>query len=591
MCGQIRPIEHLIPKTTPEQGHSHVFVRFLATKCHSVRCSHSTGIFAEMDSQGDLGVTWRKQIWAEIYLSGMFSRVLALLVALAGLAVGADVVVYGGSSAGVMAAIAARQSGRTVVLAAPERHLGGFAVEGLGSSDINNHWFRNDEAVGGLAREFYRRVGLEYGANGPAYKFESKVAERVFESMVREAGVEVRRGERLKGVERRGARVVAVVMESGMRIEGAVFVDATIEGDLVAAAGIETTVGREANAKYGETKNGIRGENAYRQFAVRVDPYRVAGDAKSGLIPTIQDEPLGRPGDGDKRIQAFCFRLCLTKSAANLLPIGKPADYDAGLYEIYRRYAKAGGELWKPGANLPNGKTDLGSWHDLSANLYGMNHGWPEADRAGREQIYRQHLSFTHGLLWFMANDPELPEKVRAEWGQWGLCKDEFTDNGGWPRQLYVRDGRRMVSDLVLTEAHTRKVNAVIEPDPVAVAFWPPDTHHVRRIVRDRAAYNEGFVFGGEDWGPFGVSWRALLPRRKEAVNVLTPTAVSSSHVAYGAIRIELTFMGLGEAAGVGAAMAAEGGVAVQDVPYLELRSRLEKRGAVVSIQLAPRKD
>jgi hypothetical protein len=507
------------------------------------------------------------------------------------LAKGADVVVYGGSAAGVTAAIAARQSGREVVLVAPERHVGGFAVEGLGGSDINNHWFRNDEAVGGLAREFYGRIGKEYGAEGPVYRFESSVAERVYAKMLAEAGVEVRRGERLTRVEKRGARVMAIVTESGARIEGKVFIDAMIEGDLLAAAGVETTVGREANAKYGETKNGIRGENTYRQFAVRVDPYRIPGDAASGLIPTIQDEELGRPGEGDERIQAFCFRLCLTKRPENRLAISRPADYDPGQYEIYRRYVKAGGQLWRPVANLPNGKTDLGSWHDLSANLYGMNHGWPRGDAAARERIYQQHRSFTHGLLWFLAHDEALPAGLREEWRQWGLCADEFTDNGGWPRQLYVREGRRMVSDLVMTEAHTRKVNAVVEPDPVAVAFWPPDTHHVRRIVRDGAAYNEGFVFGGEDWGPFGVSWRALLPRRSEAENVVTPTAVSSSHVAYGAVRIEFTFMALGEAAGVGAAMAAEGDQAVQDVSYMELRRRLEKRGAVVSLQLAPRKE
>lgn len=508
-------------------------------------------------------------------------------------ALSADVIVYGGTAAGITAALQARRLGRTVLLVAPERHLGGMSVEGLGSSDINNHPFRNDLAVGGLARDFYGRVGRRYNATGPVYQFESKVAEAVFEEMLAEGGIRTERGRRLAEPLRRAVlwhpgtkRLRAIRTEDGSVFEGRYFIDATIEGDLLAAAGVTTVVGREANALYGETKNGIRAVNEYRQFPFKLNPYLVPGQPASGLLPTIQDEPLGTPGEGDHRVQGYCFRLCLTRDPANQLAITQPDRYDARQYEIYRRYAALGGQLFTPRANLPHGKTDLGSWHDLSANLYGMNHAYPAGTYADRERVYREHRAFTHGLLWFLAHDPTLPEATRAAWRGWGLCGDEFTDNGGWPRSLYVRDARRMVSDYVITEHHVRRVNATPVEDPVAVAYWPPDTHHVRRIVRDGAAYNEGFVFGGDDWGPFGISYRALVPRASEAENLITPTVPSSSHVAYGAIRLEWTFMALGQAAGTAVALACERGLPLQRVPYPALRAKLLEAGQVVGLNL-----
>lgn len=526
----------------------------------------------------------------------MTRRALVLLAAVQAFALEADIVVYGGSAAGVSAAVQAARMGRSVVLVAPERHLGGMAVEGLGSADINNHWFRNDTALGGIAREFYLRLGRKYGKAEPVYRYESHVAEAVVEEMLREAKVQVRRETRLReplrtAVESRERWIRAIIAASGERFEARVYIDATIEGDLLAAAGVSTVAGRESNAQYGETKNGIRGETTHAQFAVRVDPYRIPGDSKSGLIPTIQDEPLGTPGAGDNNIQAFCFRLCLTRDPSNRIPIEKPVSFDRSQYEIYFRYVRAGGKLWTPGARLPGGKTDLGSWHDLSANLYGMNRDWPNGDYRTRERIYNQHRQFTHGLLWLLANDPEMPETLRAAWKDWGLCKDEFIDNGGWPRQLYVRDGRRMVSDYVITEHHTRRINHEPVADPVAVAFWPTDTHSVRRIVRDGAAYNEGFVFDDNNWGPFGISYRAMTPRKTEALNLLTPTALSSTHVAYGAIRLEQTFLSLGQAAGTAAALAVEKGVSIQDVDYRALRSRLVRDGQVIAVSLVPGKD
>ncbi len=518
---------------------------------------------------------------------------LLLLVACPAAAVSVDLVVYGGTAAGVMAAVQAKRLGRSVALVAPEKHVGGIAVDGLGSNDVNNHWFRNEAAIGGLAAEYYLRIGRKYGQPGPIYRYESHVAEQVFGDLLNEAGVTVYREQRLReplksAVEwTAGTKSLrALITEKGERFEARVFLDATMEGDLLAAAGVETTVGREANAKYGETKNGIRAETTHAQFAVRVDPYRIPGDPKSGLIPTIQDEPFGTPGEGDSNIQAFCFRLCLTKDPANRIPFPKPANFDRGQYEVYFRYVRAGGKLWTPSPRLPNGKTDLGSWHDLSANLYGMNRDWPNGNYATRERIFREHRDFTQGLLWLLANDPEIPEATRSVWREWGLPKDEFTDHGHWPRQLYVRDGRRMVSDYVITEHHTRRVNPTPVADPIAVAYWPTDTHSVRRIVRDGAAYNEGFVFNDNAWGPFGISYRALLPRASEAANLLTASCPSSSHVAYGAIRLEQTFMSLGQAAGTAAALALTGKQPLHSLTYDQLRGQLLKDGQILSISM-----
>lgn len=516
----------------------------------------------------------------------------------------ADVCVYGGTSAGVMAAVAAARAGCDVVLIEPGRHLGGMSVEGLGGSDIDNHGpFRNSPAVGGLALEFYRRIADHYnrreafdqmlarGGKSPhLWRFEPHAAEAVFDAMVKDAGVRVFRNSRLTetgGVDMDPAthRILRIRCENNRVIAAKVFIDATYEGDLIHFAGVNTFIGREPNARYDETKNGIRGVNTYRQFTVRVDPYVVPGDPDSGLIPTIQDEPLGEPGAGDHRIQAYCFRMCLTRKPDNRIPFKKPDGYDPNQYEIYVRYLAAGGKLWTPYEKLPNGKTDLGSWHDLSANLYGMNHDYPGGDYATRARILREHLTFTQGLCWFLANDPRVPESLRKTWSQWGVCRDEFADNGGWPRLFYVREARRMVSDYVITEHHTRRENQTPVTDPVAVAFWPPDTHHVRRIVRDGAAYNEGFVFGGDDWAPFGISYRALVPRPAECGNLITPTCLSSTHVAYGAIRLEWTFMALGHAAGDAAALAVDRSESVQQVDYDQLKQKLLDQGQVLSVK------
>lgn len=513
-----------------------------------------------------------------------------------------DVIIYGGTPAGLSAAIQVARLGKTVALIEPTSRVGGIMVNGLGGTDIDNHEFRNSLAVGGIALEFYRKVAQYYGrlaefdsklqshVKDPSiWRFEPHVAHKIIQKWINEYPISVFLSARLKegkdAVKMDGTSIVQIKTEDGKSFSAKVFIDATLEGDLLANAGISTTWGRESNLLYGETKNGIRGETTHAQFQVKVDPYIIYGEPSSGVIPTIQDEPFGIPGEGDKSIQAYCFRMCLTKDNNNRIAFKMPEDYDRSQYEIYLRYLKAGGKLYTPYASIPNGKTDLGAWHDLSHNLYGMNHEYPTGNYDTRERIFNQHKIFTQGLFYFLANDAEvgqLDQTLQNTWKEWGLCKDEFTDNGGWPNQFYVRDARRMVSDYVITEQHTNRINQNPVEDPIAVAYWPPDLHSARRIVKDGFAYNEGFVFGGNDWRPFGISYRALVPKARECTNLLTPTCLSASHVAYGAIRIEFTYMALGQACGFAATLAIDNNTTVQKIDYSLLKKCLLENGQIL---------
>ncbi len=518
-----------------------------------------------------------------------------------------DVVIYGGTAGGVTAAVQAAGMGKKVALIEPSQHFGGIMIEGLGGSDIDNQGlFQNSKAVGGLALDFYRRVAKAYDRSEAFEKmleagekdtrlwaFESKVAESVIASWLGEFDIALFPGiylsEEPDAVTKENTRITRIKTTDGQVFAAAVFIDASIEGDLLARAGVSTVVGRESNATYNETLNGIRAETTHAQFAVNVNPYKDPNDRGSGLIATIQEGDLGTSGEGDRHLQAFCFRVCMTKDTTNQIPFYKPEKYNRDDYEIYLRYLKAGGKLYRPWLRLPNGKTDLGAWHDLSHNLYGMNVDYPEGDYKTRERILEEHSTFTQGLFYFLANDEEIGSiapDLQKEWALWGYAKDEFTDNRGFPRNFYVRDARRMVSDYVITEHHARRDDPVVVDDPVAVAYWPLDVHSVRRIVRNGFAYNEGFVFNGNYWRPFGISYRALVPRAGECTNLLTPTCPSSSHIAYGGIRIEYTFMALGQACGVAASLAADHGIPVQEIDYDQLKAILEKDKAVIDAAL-----
>lgn len=511
-----------------------------------------------------------------------------------------DVVVYGGTAAGFTAAIQVARMGKTVAIVEPGKHIGGMSVEGLGGTDIDNHSsFQNSLAVGGLALEFYRRIAVAYGREAafdstvhlkrktPAlWRFESSIAEQVIRSWLSEYKIDIyyqsRLSENKNAVKKRGTNIVSFKTEAGRSFKARIFIDATIEGDLLAAAGVTTIVGREANSTYNETLNGIRAVTDHAQFAVKVDPYKIPGNSRSGLIPTIQDEPFGVPGEADKSLQAYCFRMCLTTNKDNQIPFRAPTDYDRNNYEIYIRYEKAGGKLYKPSSSIPNGKTDLGAWHDLSHNLYGMNREYPLGSYAVRNKVLAYHRSFTQGLFYFLANDTAMSESTRREWSRWGLCKDEFQDNDGWPRTFYVRDARRMVADYVITQHHGSRNNPIAVEDPIAVAYWPMDVHSVRRIVKDGYAYNEGFVFGGNYWRPFGVSYRAMVPRKQECSNLVTPTCLSASHIAYGAIRLEYNYMTHGQACATAAVIAIKNNLAVQAIDYKTLRDELVKQRVVL---------
>ena len=501
-----------------------------------------------------------------------------------------DICILSGSEAGFTAAIQAARMGKEVVLIEPTGHPGGMMVEGI----VKDIRFGSSVVIGGIARELYTAIEAYYDRE-PAFDefgwyspYEPSVAEAMIKQfLAREENIRIIRNTRIKekdGVQKEGTTIQSIVLENGLKISAQVFIDASIEGHLLHFAGVSYETIREGNQKYGETKNGIQIENSYRQFEVKVDPYVVPGDPGSDLIPTIQEGELGAYGAPDKHIQGFCFRLVLTQDEDNRIPITKPDHYDPFTYEIYRRYLKAGGKLFQPAVNRANGKTDLGSWHDLSANLYGENYMYPAGDYATQDSVVQYHKDFTQGLIWFLQNDPAVDEHTRKNWEGWGLCKDEFTDNGGWPHRLYIRSARRMVSDYVITEHHTQRDNPERVEDPVAIAWWPPDTHHARRIVKDGYAYNEGFVFGGNDWRPFGISWRALIPKASECTNLITPTCPSSSYVAYGAIRILPTFMILGQSAGCAAAMAVNQQKAVQEIDYAELRQQLLENKQILTI-------
>jgi hypothetical protein len=530
-----------------------------------------------------------------------------------------DLVVYGGTSAGLTAAVQGRRMGRTVVLLEPGSHLGGLTSGGLGNTDIGNK-----AAIRGLSRRFYERVAAHYarseawvhetrqeylersdignqghGRGDPVaertgvptmWVFEPSVAEGIFRAMADEAGVDVRFGQRLAldgGVEKEGAAIRSIRTESGEVFAGGVFIDATYEGDLMAEAGVSYTVGREGNDVYGETLNGVQTTKAvHHQFEVPVDPWVVPGDPTSGLLPGIHDGGPGQEGSGDHRVQAYNFRMTLTDVPENRLPIPRPDGYAPRRYELLRRYIEAGHfDALDLNSPMPNRKTDVNNHGAFSSDHIGADYEYPDGDYATRQRIFDDHVSYVMGLWYFLQNDPRLPAEVREAAGRWGLCRDEFTDSGHWPRQLYVREARRMVNDHVMTEHHCRGEERV--EDSVGLAAYGMDSHNTQRYVAGGAARNEGDVQVGVP-GPYPVAYRALVPRRGEATNLLVPVALAASHIAYGSIRMEPVFMILGQSAATAASLALEDSGRVQDLDYARLRRRLLADGQILEWEPEP---
>ncbi|MEX0936837.1 MAG: FAD-dependent oxidoreductase [Pirellulales bacterium] len=529
--------------------------------------------------------------WASL-ASNFLQRPIAAQPADSGENKSYDLVIYGGTSGGVAAAIQAARMGRSVVLVEPGQHLGGLTSGGLGATDIGNK-----QAIGGISREFYRRVhdhyadddawtfqrhedyrsGRQSADEQTMWTFEPHVAEAIFDRWVEEAGIEVLRGERLGrtgGVRKNGARIESIRTESGRVLNGRMFIDATYEGDLLAAAEVAYFVGREGNDRYGETLNGVQTENAvHHQFIRRVDPYLTPGDPSSGLLPGINPRGPGEEGAEDHRVQAYNFRMCQTNVPENRRPWPKPDDYDPVRYELLLRNFDAGDDrLPLSVTHMPNGKTDTNNNFAVSTDYIGASYEWPEADYATRERLFEEHKSYQLGLMWTLAHSPRVPQEIRDYVNTWALSKDEFTGSDNWPHQLYVREARRMISDYVMTQHHCQRRE--VAEDSVGLAAYTMDSHHVQRYVTDGRVLNEGDVQVG-GFAPYPISYRSIVPKRAECTNLLVPVCLSASHIAYGSIRMEPVFMVLGQSAATAASLAIEANVDVQQVAYAALQARL----------------
>lgn len=516
-----------------------------------------------------------------------------------------DVVIYGGTSAAVTAAVQTAKMGKSVVIVSPDRHLGGLSSGGLGFTDTGNK-----AVIGGLSREFYHRVWKHYqqpeawrwqtresfgnkGQGTPAidgqwrtmWVFEPHVAEKVFDQWIAEHGIAVVRDawlDREKGVKKEGRRIVSIATLDGRVFRGRVFLDATYEGDLMAAAGVDYHVGREGRDVYGEQWAGVQTGVFHHAhyFKKPVDPYVVPGDPTSGLLPRISADPPGEKGQGDHRVQAYCFRMCLTKHPENRVPFPKPEGYDPKQYELLLRvFATGWRELFVKYDPIPNAKTDTNNHGPFSFDNIGYNYDYPNASYERRREIIAEHEQYQKGLLYFMANDPRVPEDVRSAVGQWGLAKDEFLDNGHWPHQLYIREARRMIGRYVMTENELLKRRPT--PESVGMGSYTIDSHNVQRYVTpEGTVQNEGDI--GVALKPYAIAYGALTPKQEQCENLLVPVCASSSHVAYGSIRMEPVFMILGQSAATAAVMAIEGNKPVQEVNYEALRARLLADGQVL---------
>lgn len=518
-----------------------------------------------------------------------------------------DIVVYGGTSAGIAAAIQAQRMGKSVVILEPTQRLGGLTTGGLGQTDIGNK-----AAIGGISREFYQAV-KQYYANPQAWRwqqaeeyrsvgqsrtsanedtmwtFEPHVALKIYQQWIDDNQIDVvynQRLDRSAGVATTRAipsRIISIRMESGELYRGRMFIDATYEGDLLAAAGVPYTVGREPNDQYDETLSGVQTARAvYHQFVRGVDPYVVAGDPASGLLPFIESEPPLPDGSGDNRVQAYCFRMCLTDHPENRIPFHKPDGYDPQWYELMLRNFEAGeSEVPLLIGLMPNRKNDTNNRLGFSTDFIGQNYDYPEASYEQREQIVAQHRLYQQGLMWTLANSPRVPEAVRQSVARWGLCKDEFQEGNGWQDQLYIREARRMISDYVMTQHHCQgREEAEV---PVGLAAYTMDSHHVQRhLDADGYVRNEGDVQVG-GFSPFPIDYRSIVPGAQHCGNLLVPVCLSASHMAFGSIRMEPVFMVLGQSAATAAAQAIDQNVPVQRIDTDQLTERLRADNQVLA--------
>lgn len=522
-----------------------------------------------------------------------------------------DVIVYGGTSGAVTAAIQAKKMGKSVIVVSPDTHLGGLTAGGLGWTDTGKK-----EVIGGLSREFYQRVYTKYqeedawkwedrsdfgnqGQGTPAidgefrtmWIFEPHVAEAVYDEWVEELGIEVVRDEwldRENGVTVEDGKITAMRTLSGKEFKGKMFIDATYEGDLMAAAGVSYHVGREANSVYDEEWNGVQTgvyhhRHHFNVLDQPIDPYWTKGDPSSGLLPRISAEDPGVKGEGDNKVQAYCFRTCMSNHPDNRVPFPRPENYDSTQYELLVRIFDAGWREWFGKFDMiPNRKTDTNNHGPFSSDNIGMNYDYPEAGYERRKEIIKEHEDYQKGLLYFVANDPRVPKETQEEFQKWGLAKDEFTDNGNWPHQIYVREARRMIGKYVMTENELLQKKPT--PESVGMGSYTIDSHNIQRYVDENGhVHNEGDI-GVPLPQPYEIAYGSLVPEKEEIQNLVVPVAVSASHIAFGSIRMEPVFMILGQSAATAAVMAMEQGIPVQDLPYEELRTRLLADGQVLTL-------
>jgi hypothetical protein len=512
----------------------------------------------------------------------------------------ADVIIYGGNSSAIIAAVQVKKMGKSVIVVSPDKHLGGLSSGGLGFTDTGNK-----EVIGGLSREFYERIYTHYskeenwkwqkrseygnkgqgtiamdGAMRTMWIFEPHVAEQVFEDFAKEYGLTIHRNEWLdrtkNGIRKKNGAILSIKTISGKTYEGKMFIDATYEGDLMALAGVNYHVGREANSVYGEQYNGVQvGVFHHRHhFKDKISAYRIPGDSTSGLLPEISTDRPGPNGSGDARIQAYCFRMCMSDHPDNRIPFEQPAGYDANRYELMARiYAGGWRESFEKVDLIPNRKSDTNNHGPFSTDYIGKNYDYPEASYQRRAEIIREHKAYQKGLMYYLQNDPRVPADVQGEMKKWGLAKDEFIDNGGWPHQLYIREARRMIGVFVMKEADALGKTTV--PKPIGMGSYALDSHNTQRFVTSEGyVQNEGDI-GVKPKKPYSISYESITPKEDECKNLLVPVCVSSSHIAYGSIRMEPVFMILGQSAATAAVMAIDDKVSVQKLSYEKLKTTL----------------
>lgn len=484
-----------------------------------------------------------------------------------------DICIYGGNAAGVIAAYTAAKMNRKVVLIEPGFHLGGLTTGGLGYTDIGNKY-----AISGLSLDVYRRIGKHYN-KFEQWIFEPHVAEDVMKQYIKEAGVEVVYGHRLDTVVKNGEFITSISVSDSAgktkQVNASAFIDCSYEGDLMAKTGVSYTVGREANSQYNETFNGVQLMQGH-QFPDGIDPYKEPGNPASGLVWGVSDGTLAAQGTGDKKVQAYNFRICLSNDPANRVTIERPDNYDSSRYELLLRYLqkKIPGDLWGflKFDLMPNNKTDINNNGPVSTDMIGHSSAYPEADYATRKKIQKEHEDYTKGLLYFIGHDQRMPEHLRNQMLQWGYPKDEYTDNGNWTPQLYVRETRRMVGAYVMTQNNCQGREVV--DDAIGMAAYTMDSHNCQRIVVNGMVKNEGNVEEG-GFGPYPISYRSIIPKPEQCRNLLVPVCLSASHIAYGSIRMEPVFMVLAQSAAVAASLALDSNNDVHSIDIKKLQAQL----------------